>query len=122
LRRQPKSTARLTKKPWSRWYSTQRWRRMAKHQVDVVEPLCQECKRLGHVVRATVADHVEPHRGDETAFWTGELQSLCSTCHLRKLGYESAERRTGKPARRIIKGCTPDGMPLDPDHWWNRDK
>lgn len=32
---------------------------------------------------ATVADHVEPHKGDREKFWTGELQSLCRTHHNR---------------------------------------
>jgi 5-methylcytosine-specific restriction enzyme A len=40
--------------------------------------MCQAC---GLVVPATVADHIEPHRGDWNKFLTGKLQSLCFDCH-----------------------------------------
>lgn len=30
---------------------------------------------------ATIADHIEPHRGDVEKFWNGELQPLCGQCH-----------------------------------------
>jgi hypothetical protein len=30
---------------------------------------------------ATVADHIEPLKGDPVRFWYGELQSLCVDCH-----------------------------------------
>jgi 5-methylcytosine-specific restriction protein A len=45
------------------------------------EPLCRLHAKQGRVAKATVADHVVPHRGDETLFWDGELQSLCGPCH-----------------------------------------
>jgi hypothetical protein len=121
LRAQPaaKSTDRLRKKPYAHWYRTARWRRLAKHQVDVVEPMCRMCRSMGVITRATVCDHVEPHRGDEDAFWNGAKQSLCATCHLRKLNHEQYERRTGKKyAPRL--GCDECGFPIG-DHHWNRE-
>ena len=114
----PRSTDRLQKQPWHRLYSTQRWRKLARLQLDA-EPLCVECKRMGVITKADVADHVAPHRGDERAFWGGALQSLCNTCHLRKIGIESNERRTGRSCRPKRSGCTPDGMPRDPSHNWH---
>jgi hypothetical protein len=41
----------------------------------------------GIATPATIADHVESHRGDWSAFLTGKLQSLCARCHdsLKKL-------------------------------------
>jgi 5-methylcytosine-specific restriction protein A len=116
-----RSTSRLKKKPWAHLYRTQRWRRMAKHQVDVDEPLCRMCKAEGRLVQAEIADHVKPHRGDENKFWNGELQSLCARHHLRKLNHEQYERRTGKPYRRR-SGCDASGMPTDPEHPWHRER
>lgn len=39
------------------------------------------CQEQGTVTPATVADHVVPHRGDQEAFWSGALQSLCAEHH-----------------------------------------
>jgi 5-methylcytosine-specific restriction protein A len=60
---------------------------------------------------ATVADHIIPHQGDEALFWSGELQSLCDTCH------SSVKQAQEKGGYAI--GCGVDGMPLDPKHPWN---
>lgn len=48
---------------------------LAKH------PLCEFCNKQGRVTPATIADHVEPHRGDVEKFWQGKLQGLCGPCH-----------------------------------------
>lgn len=46
------------------------------------EPLCKFCLELGHIVEATVVDHITPHKGDKDLFWDVEnWQSLCKTCH-----------------------------------------
>jgi len=46
-----------------------------------------ECERKGHVIPATVVDHIIPHRGDETLFWDeSNWQALCKKCHDRKTG------------------------------------
>ena len=90
-----------------RLYGTERWRRMAKHQLRV-EPLCAMCLAEDKVVAPRVADHVEPHHGDVNKFWTGKLQSLCERCHnsrkkdVERLGYD-----------RTVEV---DGVPLDPNH------
>ncbi|KKB12376.1 hypothetical protein VE25_07440 [Devosia geojensis] len=69
---------------WRHWYWTSRWRKRAKAQL-AAEPLCAICLKAGRVTAATVADHVEPHRGDPVKFWEGELQSVCDEapwrCH-----------------------------------------
>jgi 5-methylcytosine-specific restriction endonuclease McrA len=45
---------------------------------------------------ATVADHVTPHRDDHGAFWFGELQSLCKSCHdVKKQRIEARADRAG---------------------------
>ncbi|RZA18825.1 MAG: HNH endonuclease [Proteobacteria bacterium] len=80
------------------------------------EPLCRFCAQAGRVTPATHADHIIPHRGNETLFFEGELQSLCDAnpwrCHssrkqkIEALGYEP--------------GCDVMGRPVDPAHPWNR--
>jgi 5-methylcytosine-specific restriction endonuclease McrA len=67
---------------WHAWYSNGRWRRRSRHQLRL-EPFCRICASRGVVSAASVADHITPHRGDWTAFWLGELQSLCKPCHDR---------------------------------------
>ena len=52
--------------PVRAWYSLQRWRTRAKHQLRV-EPLCRLCKAKGLVVPATNADHFPAHGGDYNA-------------------------------------------------------
>ncbi|HEV7344279.1 MAG TPA: HNH endonuclease [Devosia sp.] len=77
---------RRDQRPWRRWYKTAAWQRRRRQQL-LDEPLCAYCLREGRITAATVADHVEPHRGDEDLFWNGELQSLCDQapwrCHSR---------------------------------------
>jgi len=70
-------------------------------------PLCRLCLEAGRVTPATVADHIEPHKGDFTAFRLGELRSLCADCHDR-LDADNAPRA---PIRE-------DGTPSDLNHPW----
>jgi len=91
-----------------RLHGTQRWRRIAKHQLRV-SPLCEMCLREGRgPVPATCADHVTPHGNDPHKFWFGRLQSLCDHCHnsrkkdIERLDYD---RTVGV-----------DGLPVDRNH------
>jgi 5-methylcytosine-specific restriction enzyme A len=101
---------------WRDWYSLQRWRKRAKHQLRV-EPLCQICLQQGHVSPATVADHIEPHNGDWNSFLLGALQSLCRDCHARKW---AADAKGGKPEIGYSRDIGVDGWPIDPRHPANR--
>lgn len=48
-------------------------------------PFCVRCKAEERLVKATVVDHIVPHRGDETLFWDeGNWQPLCKKCHDKK--------------------------------------
>lgn len=41
--------------------------------------------QIGEMVKATVVDHIIPHRGDQKLFWDQRnWQSLCKQCHDRK--------------------------------------
>jgi 5-methylcytosine-specific restriction enzyme A len=90
---------------WRDWYQLQRWRKIAKHQLKI-EPLCKLCLAAGIASRATIADHVESHRGDWNSFILGKLQSLCKPCH--------------DSTKRTLRGFHPaigeDGFPIDPRH------
>ena len=92
-------------------YHTQRWRRRAALQLKL-EPLCAICLQNGQVVPATDADHIVPHKGDERAFWFGELQSLCGSCH------QSVKQKEEKRGYRSDIGV--DGWPIDPRHPANK--
>lgn len=63
-----------------RLYGTQAWRKKARAQLQD-EPLCRMCLAEDRIAAATVADHVEPHRGDPERFWNTPLQSLCGRHH-----------------------------------------
>ena len=60
------------------------WQRESKRFLQA-HPLCVQCAREGRYVKATVVDHIKPHRGDETLFWDrSNWQPLCKRCHDRK--------------------------------------
>ena len=41
------------------------------------------------IVRATVVDHIIPHKGDQKLFWdTRNWQPLCKPCHDKKTATE----------------------------------
>lgn len=66
---------------WVKWYKNANWHRL-RHSVLSREPLCRFCKKKGIITEATVADHINPHRGDEKKFYDiNNLQSLCKPCH-----------------------------------------
>ncbi|MTI71069.1 MAG: HNH endonuclease [Firmicutes bacterium] len=61
-----------------------RWRK-ARSKYLKGNPLCIHCKEKGKLTRATVVDHIEPHRGDRTLFWDeSNWQPLCKKCHDKK--------------------------------------
>ncbi|WP_330410731.1 HNH endonuclease signature motif containing protein [Lachnotalea glycerini] len=47
--------------------------------------MCVRCRERGKLVKATVVDHIIPHRGNEELFWAeSNWQALCKNCHDRK--------------------------------------
>lgn len=89
------------------WPQLQCHRLRAKHQLQI-EPFCVFCLADGKAVVATIADHVEPHRGDWNSFRLGKLQSLCKTHH------DSAKRLIELNGYSSTVGL--DGLPIDPHH------
>jgi len=52
-------------------------------------PLCKKHYDAGHLVPATVVDHIKPHKGDKALFWDSDnWQPLCKACHDRKTATE----------------------------------
>ncbi|CAH0435486.1 HNH endonuclease [Clostridium neonatale] len=61
-----------------------RWR-AARNRFLKVNPLCVKCRKEDKLTKATVVDHIKPHRGDKNLFWDqSNWQSLCKTCHDKK--------------------------------------
>lgn len=87
---------------WSHLYNSRAWRKRRLAQLRA-EPLCRYCLRLGRITEATVADHIEPHKGDMGKFH-GPLQSLCKPCH------DSVKAR--EEGEHPVVGCDPAGWPL----------
>ena len=61
-----------------------RWQKARKSYLEA-HPLCVQCAKQGKYVRATVVDHIIPHRGDQKLFWDqNNWQPLCKSCHDKK--------------------------------------
>lgn len=72
-------------------YACKRWRD-ASRKFLLENPTCCMCG-----AKATVTDHIIPHRGNEDLFWDeSNWQSLCKSCHDKKTRIEIAERRRMK--------------------------
>ena len=57
------------------------WRK-ARAEFLAQHPWCRFCAEVGRQMRATVVDHIVPHRGDAELFWDrSNWQSLCDTHH-----------------------------------------
>jgi len=68
--------------PWRRWYKLARWRRLRWAVLIRDMFTCRMCGRIEADTSKLVADHREPHRGDEALFWdVNNLQTLCEDCH-----------------------------------------
>ena len=78
-------------KPWDYLYRSTRWIKASRDFLKVNDTCC----RCGD--RATVVDHIKPHRGDEGLFWDeSNWQPLCAKCHQLKTLEEFRERQKEK--------------------------
>ena len=73
----------------SRGYGS-RWNKARKMYL-AAHPLCEQCLKEGRYTKATVVDHIKPHRGNPELFWNPDnWQALCKPCHDKKTGrYDS---------------------------------
>ena len=92
----PKDSDRRSEasKSWRWMYATPEWTDDLRPSQLMAEPWCRACAKRGVRTRATVVDHVTPHRGDWALFVDpANHQSLCKSCHDRKTAKEMAEER-----------------------------
>jgi 5-methylcytosine-specific restriction protein A len=69
----------------SRGYGS-RWNKARKMYL-AAHPLCEQCLKEGRYTKATVVDHIRPHRGNPELFWNPDnWQALCKKCHDKKTG------------------------------------
>ena len=93
----PVKAGRRASAEYHSWYSLPVWTDDLRPAQLLREPFCRECARRGVRIRATVVDHVEPHRGNWAKFVDSQNhQSLCETCHNRKTALEQAALRRKK--------------------------
>lgn len=85
------------------WYTLPVWTRRLRPQQLVHEPFCSVCARVYPAgdprsrTRATVVDHIVPHRGDWSLFVDpSNLQSLCKHHHDQKTAREQLMDRREK--------------------------
>lgn len=73
----------ITRSAGRRGYGS-RWQRESKKFLQS-HPLCVSCMKEKRYTKATVVDHIKPHRGDEQLFWDrANWQPLCKPCHDKK--------------------------------------
>ena len=71
------------------------WQKASK-QFLTAHPLCTMCMKEERYTKATVVDHIIPHRGDEELFWDrSNWQSLCKRHHDLKTGNEDSRPKYG---------------------------
>ena len=107
-RKRKADAARRKANPWRIWYKTKRWQARRAEQLAAF-PDCAMCAQHGSKTPATVADHIQAHKGSYARFFFGALQSLCKRCHDK---FKQAQER-GKRA-----GCDVSGLPVDSSHPW----
>ncbi|RZJ46275.1 MAG: HNH endonuclease [Brevundimonas sp.] len=93
-------------------YKTARWRCIRADQL-AKQPLCETCLSMNRITAATVCNHADKDsKRTEEGFFAGPFTSECAPCHDGLI--QSQERR----GHQI--GCDATGLPLDPNHHWNR--
>lgn len=73
----------------SRGYNRE-WQKARKVYL-AAHPLCVMCQKEGRYIKATVVDHIIPHRGNQRLFWDqNNWQALCKRHHDLKTGNEDS--------------------------------
>ena len=92
----PAKTPRRESAQWHGWYSLDIWTKELRPEQLMREPFCRMCLAMVPPARtrATVVDHVIPHRGDWQLFVdANNHQSLCKHHHDQKTAREQNEKR-----------------------------
>jgi len=96
-------------------YNTGQWKRLRLAKLAET-PSCEPCAARGVVKLANTVDHrVSIASGGDPFPTLDGLMSMCPPCHSAKT--QAKDRIGGKGV--AFKGCSTDGLPLDPAHPFN---
>lgn len=83
-------------------YSTKEWRQLRESFLRF-NCWCVYCQEIGMRTKATVLDHITPHKGNREAFFDrSNLQPLCKTCH-------DSHKKRMEMSGRVVKRVGVDG-------------
>ena len=90
-----RSAQRLKDSPWRKWYGTERWKTLRWQVLTDAGFTCAMCGKVETDTSQLVADHTQPHRGNEELFWDRtNIQCVCAPCHnSRKQAMERADKK-----------------------------
>jgi 5-methylcytosine-specific restriction endonuclease McrA len=94
------------------FYDRRIWRDRIRPDQLLREPLCRQCLAQGRIVVATEVDHITPISAGGSEIADTNLQSLCLVCHSRKTRKDQGAQ--------VSMGYSADGLPIDPEHPWNK--
>jgi len=95
---------------YRRLYKTARWQALRMRVLVRDLMTCQVCGKLEGNSAQLVANHIEPHKGDEALFWSeANLAATCKTCHDSAIQRDEKRAEAGKLP---IQPCGTDGWPL----------
>jgi 5-methylcytosine-specific restriction protein A len=98
---------------YRRLYKTAQWKRLRAAQLHRF-PMCQCPHCQGGGLKATVVDHITPHKGDRMLFFDRRnLQSMNKECHDR---FKQSQEAGGAG---FLQGCDENGWPLSREHHWH---
>jgi hypothetical protein len=97
----------------AKWpYNTAVWKALRAVKLEQT-PFCQHCLARGQYRLGTHVDHVVAiSKGGDPFPPLDGLSVLCHPCHNQKTS--GVDRPGGSGL--AVKGCGPDGLPLDPEH------
>lgn len=78
-------------KELKRYYNSQPWEQLRKQKL-ARDPFCEECKKSGTLIKATMVDHIHEIKDGGDRQDIDNLQSLCWSCHSRKTMRERNRR------------------------------
>jgi 5-methylcytosine-specific restriction protein A len=88
------------------WYGQRDWKEL-RARFLFKNQHCVYCAKVGVMTRATICDHIKPHRGNRELFLAWDnLQALCKPCHD---GAKAAYERSG----RVRKAVGLDGWSIE---------
>jgi 5-methylcytosine-specific restriction endonuclease McrA len=88
-------------------YSTYRWQKARKRYLRQ-RPTCVLCEQIGRTSVADTVDHIQPHKGDMTLFWSeANWQPTCKRCHdSRKAMLERGDKVLPHPSWQAGGGAS----------------